>query len=105
MTTTGPLVDCPFTALEEATADAPAGRRNLLLGLWAGRCIGLDGPALAAYARTVMEADLVEPGEEDVWAKVTSDLSLHGLPDAGATVRQRLRHHHAEAWRQFSMTD
>lgn len=99
------VAPCPFLELEAVTEDAPAGRRNLLLGLWAGQCLGLEGPALAAYARTVMEADLEEPGEEDVWTKVTVDLSRHGIPDAGAVVRQKLRTHHAEAWRQFAMTD
>jgi hypothetical protein len=91
--------------LEAATSDAPVARRNYLLGLWAGRELGLAGPDLALYVRDVMEADLEAPGEDDIVGKVAGDLAARGVPGAEALVRERLRLHHADAWRQAAMTD
>lgn len=97
--------DCPFDLLDEATQYAPLARRNQMIGLWAGRRLGLSGPELAAYVREVMESDLIEPGEGDIVAKVAGDLVGTGLADPAATVWRQLRQHHAEAYRQFAVTD
>jgi len=45
-------------------------RRNRLFGLWAATRMGLSaGDAAEAYAKTVVAADFVEPGEDDVIRK------------------------------------
>jgi len=49
-------------------------RRNKLLGLWAAELLGRKGADADAYALEVVKADFEEPGEEDVFRKVSGDL-------------------------------
>ena len=53
-------------------------RRNKLFGLWLGERMGLSEAEAASYAKEVIEADLEEPGDEDVLRKVTKDLDAKG---------------------------
>ena len=57
------------------------------MGLWAGGLLGLGGEALDNYALSVLRADLKEPGDADVQAKLEADLA--GKADA-ATIRAKL---------------
>ena len=41
-------------------------RRNKLLGQWAAGLMGLEGDAVDAYARQVIESDFEETGDDDV---------------------------------------
>ncbi|HCQ70667.1 MAG: hypothetical protein CL570_06495 [Alphaproteobacteria bacterium] len=50
-----------------------------LYGLWIAEKLGLDGADAETYARTVVEANLEEPGFEDVLRKVCADLDQKGL--------------------------
>jgi hypothetical protein len=50
-------------------------RRDRALAQWAGERMGLSGEALAAYAQSVVRADLTEPGDDDVFRKVLADLA------------------------------
>lgn len=50
-------------------------RRNKLVGLWAAEKLGITGADADAYAKTVVMADLEEPGIEDVIRKVVADFS------------------------------
>ncbi len=54
-------------------------RRDKLLGLWVAEQIGLSGREAEAYAKTVIEADFEEPGDEDVIRKVSKDLAERGV--------------------------
>jgi hypothetical protein len=56
-------------------------RRNKLLGLWAAAEMGLAGDKADAYAKSVVAADFEEPGEEDVFRKVRSDLDKTKFSD------------------------
>jgi hypothetical protein len=49
-------------------------RRNRLLGEWAAGKLGKSGDEAATYAKTVVAADFVEAGDEDVFKKVRADL-------------------------------
>lgn len=53
-------------------------RRNRLFGLWVAQRLGLDGQPAQDYARSVVAADLKEPGDQDVLAKVSADLENAG---------------------------
>ena len=76
-TTPGETVGwCP----DADTRDNVIARRNVLAALWAGRLIGLSGPALAGYAVEVHVADHVVSGDADVVGKIAGDLSFVGLP-------------------------
>lgn len=48
-------------------------------GLWIADKFGLEGADSETYARTVVEANLEEPGFNDVLRKVTSDLDEKGI--------------------------
>jgi hypothetical protein len=50
-------------------------RRNRLLGEWAGDLLGKTGDERAAYAKDVVKSDFEEAGDEDVYRKVSADLS------------------------------
>ncbi|KLN59285.1 hypothetical protein WH96_18390 [Kiloniella spongiae] len=54
-------------------------RRNKLLGLWAADLMGLTGDAAEEYAKTVIKADLIEPGDEDVKQKVLKDFQSRNV--------------------------
>lgn len=49
-------------------------RRDRALGQWAGSILGKSGEELSAYAESIVRADLEEPGDEDVFRKLTADL-------------------------------
>ncbi|PWJ21149.1 DUF1476 domain-containing protein [Jannaschia seohaensis] len=50
-------------------------RRNRLLGEWAGEKLGKSGEELKLYATEVVKSDFEEAGDEDVFRKVSGDLS------------------------------
>jgi hypothetical protein len=92
---------CP----EDDTRDNVVARRNVLMALWAGRLIGLSGPALTAYAVQVHLADFQASGDHDVADKVTADLHRAGVPARPSQVRMRLNAFHREALIQTCVTD
>ncbi|WBU64606.1 DUF1476 domain-containing protein [Paracoccus aerodenitrificans] len=49
-------------------------RRNRLLGEWAAEQLGKTGEDAKAYALSVVTSDFEEPGDEDVFRKVSADL-------------------------------
>ena len=65
-------------------------RRNKLLGLWAAEQMGITGDAAQAYAREVIKADLVEPGEEDVFRKIRSDFDAKGVSQSDHQIRRKM---------------
>jgi hypothetical protein len=75
-------------------------RRNKLLGIWAGKLMGLTAEESDAYAKSVIQADFEEAGDEDVIRKVLGDLSAKSL-SSEADVRAALASCEVEARRQF----
>lgn len=73
-----PNSDVKF-ARDEETKFRINSRRAKLFGLWAAEQIGLTGDDAAAYARQVVEADLDEPGYEDILRYVQSDFAARGV--------------------------
>ena len=63
-------------------------RRNKLLGLWLAPQIGQDDAA--AYAKTVVIADLEEDGDEDVMRKVMADIAAASASVSEDDVRGKL---------------
>lgn len=49
-------------------------RRNRLLGEWAAEVLGKTGEEAKAYALTVVTSDFEEPGDDDVFRKLSADL-------------------------------
>ena len=78
-----------FAHDEELKFKATA-RRNRLLGLWAAEQMGITGDAAQTYAREVIKADLVEPGEEDVFRKIRSDFDAKGVSQSDHQIRRKM---------------
>ena len=74
-------------------------RRNRLLGEWAAGLLGKTGDDARAYAMTVVTSDFEEPGEEDVFRKVQTD--LQDVTD-DATIRAKMTELMTEARRQVA---
>ncbi len=69
-------------------------RCHKLLGLWAAEKLGKSGDEAEAYAKTVVIADLTEPGHEDVVRKVAADLGAKTTEDK---IRKKMRKYRAIA--------
>jgi hypothetical protein len=65
-------------------------RRNKLLGLWAADLMNLSGSDAEAYAKTVVRADLEEPGDEDVFRKIRADFDAKGVDRSDARIREHM---------------
>jgi hypothetical protein len=76
-------------------------RRNRLLGQWAAERMGLDPAETEAYARSVVQAEFEESGDEDVIRKVLGDILLAGIDASEGDVRKALESRTVEARRQL----
>ena len=65
-------------------------RRNKLLGMWAADLLGLAGTDAEEYAKTVVMADLEEPGDDDVIRKVLADFDSKGVAKTKSDIADQL---------------
>ncbi|HBB56069.1 MAG TPA: DUF1476 domain-containing protein [Hyphomonadaceae bacterium] len=92
--------EAKFAHDEELAFKAQA-RRDKLMGMWVADLLGLTGDDAQAYAKTVVMADLAEPGDEDVLGKLRSDLDAAGKNPGDAMLRAKLEELHSLAKRQL----
>jgi len=78
-----------FVHDEELRFKAEA-RRDKLLGLWVASMLGLSGEAANDYAKTVVAADFLAPGDADVVRKVMDDLAAKGAGSTEQEVRAKM---------------
>ncbi len=76
-------------------------RRNYKLGLWVAELLGLSGEKAEEYARSVIMADMDEPGDEDVFRKVRADLDAAGVDVSDHRIRHRMEVLLAEAMEEL----
>lgn len=76
-------------------------RRNKLLGLWAAGLLKLTPEEADAYAKSVVQADFEEAGDDDVFRKVHGDLTARGIDITDHAVRRAMDETLMEARRQF----
>jgi hypothetical protein len=70
----------PFTVPSNSDArDYLIGRRDMLVGLWAGELLGLPEESRAMYAMEVMAAGLLESEPGDVVDKISRDFTERGI--------------------------
>lgn len=67
-----------------------ANRRNKLLGLWAADLLGLRGEEADTYAKEVVASDFEEPGDEDVFNKVSSDFAARNVDVSEHMIRKKM---------------
>ncbi|MEZ5823514.1 MAG: DUF1476 domain-containing protein [Geminicoccaceae bacterium] len=73
-------------------------RRNKLLGLWIAEThLGKSGDDALNYAKDVVMADFEEPGDDDVFAKIKSDLQAAGVDLSDHMLRKQIEACEAEA--------
>lgn len=65
-------------------------RRNKLLGEWVGGLLGKSGDELAAYAKEVVMVDFEEPGEEDVYHKIKTDIDAANVEMSEHRIRRQM---------------
>jgi hypothetical protein len=76
-------------------------RRNKLLGLWAAEKLGKSGEDASDYARAVVQADLAEAGEDDVFRKIRADFDAGGVGQSDEQIRRQMSELLAEAVKQI----
>jgi hypothetical protein len=76
-------------------------RRNRLLGNWAAGLMGLTPAETDSYAKSVVQADFEEAGDEDVVRKLLGDLVSAGVDIDELGVRTALEAQMVEARRQY----
>lgn len=74
-------------------------RRNRLVGQWAAERMGLSAVEAEAYAKSVVQADFEEAGDEDVIRKLLGDLIAAGVDASEGEVRAALDATQVEARR------
>jgi hypothetical protein len=65
-------------------------RRNRLLGQWAAERMSLSAAESESYAKSVVQADFEEAGDEDVIRKLLGDLTAAGVETSEAEIRAAL---------------
>jgi hypothetical protein len=76
-------------------------RRNRLLGQWAAGLMKLTAEETDSYAKSVVQADFEEAGDEDVIRKLLGDLTSAGVDIDDARIRAALDAKAIEARRQL----
>ena len=76
-------------------------RRNKLVGHWAAEKMGLTAEETDAYAKSVVQADFEEAGDEDVVRKLLGDLIAAGVDTSDEEVRGAMADLLVEARRQL----
>lgn len=74
-------------------------RRNRLLGQWAAGLMNLSAAEAEAYAKSVVQADFEEAGDEDVIRKLLGDLVSAGVDVSEADIRAAVEAKSVEARR------
>lgn len=90
-----------FAREEKLGFDVEA-RLSKLYGLWAAEKLGLSGDEAKAYAAEVVNANLDEPGFEDILRKVRADFEAKGVDISDHVMRVELDKWLAEAKKQIS---
>jgi hypothetical protein len=76
-------------------------RRNKLIGQWAAQKMGLTAEETDSYAKSVVQADFEEAGDEDVIRKLLGDLIAAGVDTSDEDVRAAMAELMVEARRQL----
>lgn len=87
---------------DEELAFKAKARRNRLFGLWAAEKLGLAGEEAAAYAKDVVAADFVKPGDDDVIEKVSKDFAAKGVKISDAQLRDQFGREAVKAKREIA---
>jgi len=88
-------------ALDEELRFRAEARRNKLLGLWAAEKLGISGADAEAYAKSVVQADFAEAGDEDVFRKIRGDFDAKKVAQTDHQIRRTMEEMRALAVEQL----
>jgi hypothetical protein len=91
--------------IEAITEGCVNARRDYILGLWAGRQMGLCGDDLQLYVRDVLHTDRMTPGADPMIDKVARDFSNCGVAVAQNHIRVALQNAERTARTEMLVTD
>jgi hypothetical protein len=77
-------------AHDEGLKFKAAARRNRLLAHWACGLLGKSGDAVDAYVKEIIDADLQEAGDEDVFRKLRKDFDAAGVNQSDHQIRRTM---------------
>ncbi len=77
-------------AHDEAMLFKANARRAKLVGLWAAEKMGLSGDEAAAYAKTVVVADLEEAGDKDLFRKIRADFDAKKIEQSDHQIERQI---------------
>ena len=89
-------------AHEEKVDFTVEARCSKLYGLWAAAQLGIDGDAADIYAKSVVDANLEEPGFDDVLRKVQADFDEKSIEVSDQIMKAELDKALEEAKRQIA---
>lgn len=92
-------------ARDEDMAFRITARRNKLVGQWAAEQMGLTPAETDSYAKSVVQADFEEAGDEDVLRKILGDLTAAGIDTDEVAVRRALDEKLVDARRQLMQSE
>jgi hypothetical protein len=78
-----------FAQDEELRFKANA-RRNHHAGLWAAEKLGLTGSDAETYAKSIVTANLDDPGSDGIFKKLRSDFKIKGVTQSDHQIRRTL---------------
>jgi hypothetical protein len=84
-------------ALDEELKFRSEQRRNKLIGEWAAGKLGLSGPGVQEYVKSVRKADLTTKGDDDVFQKIRKDFTDKGVTVSDAELRKAMNDFMAKA--------
>ena len=84
---------------ERHTEERLIGRRNMLLGLWAGAQLGLREERRAIYALQIMVTGLMSRGLDDVVDRIADDFAEQGISIPRGQILVQLSKVHRFVWR------
>jgi len=90
-----------FAYQEKQSFDVEA-RCSKLYGLWAAEKLNLSGADASTYAMTIVEANLEEPGFDDVLRAVQKDFDAKGVEVSREEMKNQLDKMLQEAKRQLA---
>ena len=65
-------------------------RRNRLLGEWAAAEMGLKGPQMREYAKSVVQTDLGDASHHDVFKKLRADFDAGKIGQPDSAIRRKM---------------
>lgn len=90
---------------EYSTDGCVNARRDYILGLWAGRQLGLCDEELQHYVRDIMHTDRMTSGCDPMIDKVATDFSKKGITLANSQIRMAFQNAERTARAEMLATD